>query len=199
MNHLGIFCMSLLEPASQHTPSGQLHIDGRTGLASHALHAADNTLCSAAALPYFAASSHLTVCKPGFGGDDVADCNACGGDGNYGSYGPSGRDTTQCVQCPKSEVGFQFWYENVAKPYMPDPRAVAQAQDASECVAAMAQIEDGLWYLAGAEGDTATDADDIGDCATRCLNSPTCALATFNYAVSGTASCKILEITAGDG
>lgn len=132
------------------------------------------------------------VCAPGYGGIDTDNCAACGG--SAGTYGPPGRDTTGCVSCPVSLVGYQFWYNNVAYPYISDARAVSTAQDAADCVAGMAQIEDGLWYLAGAGGVTATSEANIAACANACLGDDACALVEFDYAAPGD-KCKKLTIT----
>uniref|UniRef100_A0A383VXC6 Tyrosine-protein kinase ephrin type A/B receptor-like domain-containing protein n=1 Tax=Tetradesmus obliquus TaxID=3088 RepID=A0A383VXC6_TETOB len=134
------------------------------------------------------ASTDCTVCKPGYGG--TSSCSLCGG--SVGTYGPAGRDTKPCEVCPVSAVGFQFFYGSNSYPYPSPARAVSGAQDAADCVAGMAQIEDGLWFLAGAEGATATSEASIADCATACLGDATCALATFDYAAGN--KCKMLKI-----
>ncbi|WIA10380.1 hypothetical protein OEZ85_010572 [Tetradesmus obliquus] len=138
------------------------------------------------------ANSDCAVCAPGYGGADLDHCGVCGG--AAGTYGPPDRVTTTCVECPVSVVGFQFWYNNDPYPYISPARAISTAQDASDCVAGMAQIEDGLWFLAAAEGTTATSEANIADCATACLGDTTCAVATFDYKAAAGSKCRMLKI-----
>lgn len=56
----------------------------------------------------------------------------------------------------------------------------------------MAQIEDGLWYLAGADTASAQDKTSIQDCADYCLGVELCMFATFDYAATLDADkCKV--------
>ncbi len=146
------------------------------------------------------ASTDCSICKPGYGSSTPGDLTACGEcGGTPGTYGPPGRasDDLPCVACPKTAVGFQFWYNNTAYAYKPDPTAAAKAEDAADCVSSMAQIEDGLWWLAGAEADTgATTESSVEDCAATCTGDDTCALATFDYA---NGDCKRLVIDSESG
>lgn len=94
-----------------------------------------------------------------------------------------------------SVVGFQFFFNGTPKPYISPARAKSTAQDASDCVAAMAQIEDGLFYLSSeADIATAAAAADIGACADICLADDLCVLATYDYAALGD-KCKTLIIS----
>lgn len=155
------------------------------------------------------AASDCSVCAPGYGaipGSNPADVEAgcknkkCGGDLVEGSYGPADREGLECLACAKTTVGFQFFYDSTSDLYIPPTRAKEFAQDAADCVAGMAQIEDGLWYLDGAETE-----DDVGKannraCADRCLAVDGCALATYDYSKLGASgSCKILTISENTG
>lgn len=56
----------------------------------------------------------------------------------------------------------------------------------------MAQIEDGLWYLAGADTASAQAKTSIQDCADYCLGVEYCMFATFDYnATLDADKCKV--------
>jgi hypothetical protein len=95
-----------------------------------------------------------------------------------------------------SQVGFQFFYNNAPQLYISPARAVAGAQDASDCVSALGQIEDGLWYLSATDAANVTSMADFDACVTSCLNNAKCALMSYDYAnADANSKCKVLEIT----
>jgi hypothetical protein len=143
--------------------------------------------------PAFAALLLLSaaVCAPGYGGNSLVNCAACGGNTVPGTYGPSGRSGTElgCVACDVSDVGFLFYYQDNQNYYKSEARAPTGATDPAQCVAAMAQIDDSYWYLAGATTTVASQTT-TADCATACLGAENCMFMTFDFAEAGE-KCKI--------
>lgn len=120
------------------------------------------------------------MCAPGYGGNDVNKCADCA---TAAGYGPEFRADTMCITCPTQDIGFSFFYKGELIPYKSAPVVRSKATSPADCVSNYAQIESGLWYLAGASSEVAT-ATKLADCVAACANTENtdkCMFATFKY------------------
>lgn len=116
------------------------------------------------------------VCAPGFGGASASSCADCATASTPG-YGPQQREDTQCIACPTQTAGYTFFYKGVRKAFTSPPVVRSAATSAADCVSKFAQIEDALWFLAGAA--TSRTANRITDCAAAC--GADCMFFTWEY------------------
>lgn len=129
--------------------------------------------------------SSAAVCAPGYGGADVNNCEDCA-DATTPGYGPEFRSDTACISCPTQNVGFSFFYKETLIPYMSAPVVRSKATSPADCVSRYAQIESGLWYLAGAS--TANAATTLANCVTACNGDANCMFINFQYTATSVAN-----------
>lgn len=121
------------------------------------------------------------VCEPGYGGASADACTDCAEKTPPG-YGPEFRSSTECINCPTQTVGFSFFYKETLVPYQSPPVVRSAATSPADCVSQFAQIESGLWYLAGASNTATGTTVKLSACLESCRTSGTaCMFATFEY------------------
>lgn len=138
------------------------------------------------------------VCKDGYGltGEETG-CSLCDAK-SPAAYGPPGRTINDlaCVTCPTMTQGFRFIYNGAVDSLTAAPVAKSPATSQGDCVAQFAQIESGLFYLAGATDTPTAAAADAAACRDACRDENSsgakiCMFFTFDYADS---SCKIRKV-----
>lgn len=150
------------------------------------------------------------VCAAGWGSADANSCTSpsrCGGGSSAdaeATYGADGRapSASACVNCPvmEADAGFVFNFGGSTNSYAPPTVARLSAESTADCLAGMAQLQDGLFYVPEGSAATGTSAaDNIIQCANECLGAQGCMFATWDYLAEAGSQClKVWMDGSGD-
>ena len=79
-------------------------------------------------------------------------------------------------------VGFSFDYNGTNQAFAPAPVARNGSDNAGDCLAAYAQVEDGAWFLGGSASLTSVGAaTTFQACVDACSADDSCQYVTFDY------------------